>query len=45
MMRAIAEAARRRAWSAVITPWRPTVARFGPLGPRVCTTYTLDPDG
>ena len=41
LTRAMISAARRRAWSAEITPWRPTVTRFGPPGPpgpRVCAT-------
>ena len=39
LIRTTINAARRRASSAVITPWRPTVTRFPSLPPaRVCTT-------
>ena len=34
LMRAMMSAARRRACSVPITPWRPTVTRFAPSGPR-----------
>ena len=36
--RAMIRAARRRASSALITPWRPTVTRLDPSGPRVWAT-------
>ena len=39
LIREMTSAARRRASSAVITPWRPTVTRFAARPPaRVCTT-------
>ena len=38
-------AALRRAWSAEITPWRPSVIRFDLPFALVCTTYTFDPEG
>ena len=44
-MRAIVPAALRRAWSAEITPWRPSVIRFDLPFALVCTTYTFDPEG
>ena len=43
LMRSMIDAASLRACSAEISPCRPMVTRFRPLGPRVCTTYDLRP--